>query len=71
MFPIVPIVSALAAATGAYGLYWYHNLSAEEQERADRTAMGYAQSLYGKALNELTHGQLQHVHDLVKGHFVS
>jgi len=71
MFPIIGFAAAIATATGAYGLYWYHSLSKEEQEKADRTALGYAQELYGKGLSELTARQLQHVHDLVKKDYES
>ncbi len=71
VFPIIGFAAALATATGAYGLYWYHSLSKEEQAKADRAAMEYARNLYDKGLNELTAKQLQHVHDLVKGEFES
>jgi len=30
VFPIIGFAAALATATGAYGLYWYHSLSKEE-----------------------------------------
>jgi hypothetical protein len=71
MFPIIGLAAALATATGAYGLYWYHSLTKEEQEKADRTALAYAKELYGKGLNQLTAKQLQHVHDLVKAEYES
>jgi hypothetical protein len=69
VFPIIGFAAAIATASGAYGLYWYHSLSKEEQEKADRTALAYAKELYGKGLNELTAKQLEHVHALVKGEF--
>jgi hypothetical protein len=71
VFPIIGLAAALATATGAYGLYWYHSLSKEEQEEADRTAMAYARELYNKGLHELTAKELHRVHELVKREYAS
>lgn len=67
--PLVGILSALCAALGLGGMYWYGNLSEEEQLKADQIAAGYAKQLYGKAVDELTELQGSHVARLVKQHF--
>jgi hypothetical protein len=69
MFPVVGLLSALCAALGLYGLYWYDNLSKEEKKEADRLAMQYASQLYNKGLDQLTSQQMTRVNELVKGHF--
>ncbi len=65
--PIVGILSALATALGLYGLYFYGNLSKEEQAEADRLAAEYARTLYSKGLDQLTSEQVRRVFELVKG----
>lgn len=60
------MLSALAAALGLYGLYWYENLTKEEKAKADQLAVQYAKTMYNKALNQLTSAQLDIVQDLVK-----
>jgi hypothetical protein len=69
--PVVGIVSAVAAALGLYGLWWYHNLPKEEQAEADRLAVEYARKLYDKTLDQLTSHQLGRVYELVKGRFAA
>jgi hypothetical protein len=46
-FPLVGVASAMTAALGGYGLYWYQNLSRSEQEEADRLGGQSAQKLLG------------------------
>jgi hypothetical protein len=70
-FPWIGVGSALLAAFGGYGLYWYHNLSKAEQAEADELAVDYARQLFDKGLDELTSHQLERVHDLVKRRFAA
>jgi hypothetical protein len=70
-FPLVGVLSALCAALGIYGLVWYHGLTKEEQQEADRLAAQYAWQLYNKGLDKLTSLQMRRVHELVKGHFAA
>ena len=70
-FPWVGIGSALVAAFGGYSLYWYHNLSKDEQGEADDLAVDYARQLFDKGLDELTSSQLGRVHDLLKNRFAA
>lgn len=67
-YPIVGILSGACAALGLYGLYWYHSLSKEDRDRADRLAGEHALRLYGKALNRLTPEEASHVRGLVRDH---
>jgi len=67
--PWIGLGSAVAAALGLYGLYWYDNLSREEKEEADRMAEEYAKKLYGRGLDQLTSHQLARVRELVHGRF--
>ena len=69
--PITGLLGAIAAALGLYTLYWYENLSKEEKREADALAAQYARKVYDKGLNALTSAQLQHVQELVKGHFAA
>jgi hypothetical protein len=69
--PLVGILSAICAALGLCGVYWYSNLSEEEQAEADRIAATHAKRLYGKAVEELTDRQSSHVARLTKQHFES
>lgn len=69
MFPFVPLLSLLAILGGTGALYWYSNLSKEEQEKADRIAGDYALELFGKTLDELTSAEAKRVHALTKQHF--
>jgi hypothetical protein len=64
--PVVGLLSAVAAALGLYGLWWYHSLSEEKRAEADRLAVQFARALYNKALDQLTSGQLSQVYELVK-----
>lgn len=64
--PLVGILSAICAALGLGGLYWYSKLSEEEQAKADQIAATYAKRLYGKAVEELTERQSGHVARLTK-----
>ncbi|QVL30812.1 hypothetical protein KIH39_18415 [Telmatocola sphagniphila] len=68
-FPIVPLISTVCAALGLGGLYWYYQLSKEEQQEADRIAMGYARSLYNKTVEELTSSEIDKIRALTKSHF--
>lgn len=68
MFPVIGLISAVAAALGLYGLYWYDSLDKEERERADRLAVDYAKRLYNKGLKELTSSQFDHVMAYVRNH---
>jgi len=69
--PWVGLGSAVAAALGLYGLYWYDNLSRQEKEEADRMAEEYAKRLYGRGVDQLTAHQLTRVRDIVKEHFTA
>jgi hypothetical protein len=70
-FPIVGVLSAVAAALGLYSMYWYENLDKEEKAEADRLAAEYARRLYSKGLDDLTSQQLSRVTELVKGRFAA
>ena len=63
--PLIGIFSSVCTALGLYGLYWYHNLTKEEQEEADRLACQYAQQLYSKGLDQLTSQQLSRVQESI------
>lgn len=67
--PIIGWLAAIAAALGLYSLVWYHSLTKEEREQADRLTIEYAKALYNKAVNQLTKLQLDRVLELVKIHF--
>jgi hypothetical protein len=69
--PLVGLMSAICAALGLGGLYWYGNLTEEEQAKADQIAANYAKQLYGIAVEELTERQASHVARLTKQHFGS
>lgn len=69
--PLVGIVSSICTALGLWGLYWYTNLSKEEQAEADKLAADYSMKLYSKGLDQLTAHQMSRVSDLVKGHFAA
>jgi hypothetical protein len=69
--PLIGALSAIAAALGLYGMYWYENLTKDEKEEADRLAAEYARRLYSKGINQLTSLQLSRVQALVKGHFAA
>jgi len=66
LFPIVGILTAAAAAVGAYGLYWYERLTPEQRSEADNLAVEYARSLYNRGLDQLTSEQFSRVAALVK-----
>jgi len=65
-FPLIGILGALVTAVGGYTLYWYHGLSREEQQEADRLAAQYAKSIYRKSLDQLHADQLAHIQELVR-----
>ncbi len=69
MFPVIPIIAWAVVALGGSALYWYHHLSQEEKEEADRLAAGYASELFDKAVNQLTTGEARQVNALVRRHF--
>jgi hypothetical protein len=69
--PIVGMLSTLAASLGLYGLFWYHNLSEDQRDEADRLCAQHAQELYGKGLDQLTSSQLGRIHDLVKAKYAA
>ena len=69
MFPWVPVISAIAAAWGLFGLCWYDQLSEQEKERADRLAADYAKQIYDKTIKQLSEQEFSHVLELVKRHF--
>ena len=69
VFPLIPILAVAAILGGAGALYWYSNLSAHQKEAADRRANELAFDLFGKALNQLTRSQVDHVLGIVKSEF--
>ncbi len=71
VIPWVGLGSAVAAALGLFGLYWYDNLGKDDKEKADRMAEGYAKQLYGVGVNALTGQQLSHVRRLVENQFAA
>ena len=62
---------SITAALGLYTLYWYENLSKEEKREADALAAQYAGRCTTRGLTPSTSAQLQHVQELVKGHFAA
>ena len=70
-FPWVGIGSALVTAFGGYGLYWYHQLSKDEQAEANELAVEYARDLFNRGLDELTSSQLGRVYELLKSRFAA
>ena len=69
MLPLIPIIGWALAAAGVGSLWWYHNLTAEQQAEADAIAAGHASELFDKAVNQLSVGEARQVHDLVRRHF--
>jgi len=69
--PWVGLVASILTALGLYGLCWYHSLSDEDRQEADRLAAQYAWSLYNKGVDQLTRLQMSRVLTLVKGHFAA
>jgi hypothetical protein len=67
--PWFQLASAAAAALGLAGLCWYQSLSSDDKALADGLAAEYAQRLYGRAADELTAPQRDHVNVLVRSHF--
>lgn len=68
MFPVVPVLCVLALVGGSGGLAWYHGLSKEEQEVANRLTAEYALRLYGKSVQQLSQHEANRVHSLVQAH---
>jgi hypothetical protein len=71
MFPLIPLLAIFAIIGGGTTLAWYHQLSKDEQEEADRIACGYAREVYHKALDDLTKAEAQHVARLTASHFAN
>ena len=69
LVPIVPILSTLATVLGLFSLAWYRSLRPEDRAAADALVLDHARRLYGKAVHQLTAGQVKEVTALVKGHF--
>ena len=69
MFPVIGLLGTAFAALGAYVLVWYHDLTKEEREEADRLACDYAMQIYNRKLNQLSHSEKGFINDLVKQHF--
>lgn len=69
MLPVIGLLGTAFAALGGYILVWYHDLTKEEREEADRLACEYAMQLYNLKLNQLSHSQKSFINDLVKRHF--
>jgi hypothetical protein len=68
-FPIIPAVATLAAALGIGTLWWYYNLSREQQSEADEMAIDIARDLYDKTVHELSLAEKRRVYDLVRARF--
>ena len=69
MFPIIPTLCVAALVGGAGGLAWYHGLSKQDQEDANRLTAEYALLLYGKSFQQLSQHEAHRVHSLVQAHF--
>ncbi len=69
MLPVIGLLGTAFAALGTYLLVWYHDLTKEEREEADRLACEYAMQVYNLKLNQLSHSQKSIINDLVKRHF--
>ena len=66
MIPVIPLVSVIVTSVGGYVLWWYHQLTKPEQEKADRLAAQYAWDLYQTGIDQLTANQLHRIQELVK-----
>lgn len=71
MIPLIPILAGLAVFGGGAALVWYDRLSAADKASANRLTGEYAQSLFGKAVDQLTPSEVRAVHDRVKAHFLN
>jgi hypothetical protein len=69
--PLMGLVTTICAGLGLCGLYWYSNLTEEEQAQADQMAAKYAKEIYGRTVEELTERQNNHVARLTKQHLES
>ena len=72
MIPLVPILACLAVLGGGGATFvWYDRLSGEDKRNANRLTAGYARTLFGKAVDQLTPAEARAVHDRVKAHFLN
>jgi hypothetical protein len=62
MFPLIPILAALGIIGGISTLVWYSNLSAQQQEEADRKAIAW----FGQRFKDLSEGQQARIRDSIK-----
>ena len=67
--PVIGLLGSTFVALGVYLLAWYHDLTKDEREEADRIACEYARQLYNRRLDQLTHPEKSRINDLVKNHF--
>jgi hypothetical protein len=69
MLPVIGLLGAACAALGGYVLLWYHDLSKDEREEADRLACQYAMQLYNRKLDQLSLPEKALVTEMVQRHF--
>ncbi len=69
MLPLIPLVAWALTAVGVGSLWWYYNLTVQQQAEADALAAEYASELFDKAVNQLSAAEARQVHGLVKRHF--
>ncbi len=61
MFPIIPVLSWLAALCGLGTWAWYLSLDHSEKQRANGVANEIAADLVGKAMDKMSEAQNQQV----------
>jgi hypothetical protein len=71
MLPLIPVLAGLALLGGGATLIWYENLTWEEKKKANRLTSEYAQTLFDKAVEELSQHEARVVHGRVRAHFVN